>query len=235
MDMRQFKLFKPIGLALSYIKYKRDRLRLERLMAKGLRVGKNVYFAPDVMFDSGYPFLIEIEDNCRISQGVIILTHDASTFRHLGVTRIAPVKILEGSYIGMGAIILPGVTIGPRALVAAGSVVNRNIGEGKIAAGNPARPYGNYADLLKTYSDNVKSAKVFKKEDIEKGIITSNDIVASMEKNPLAFVRGIPKQDPYYINTNMDHMRKTALRDYDDLMKSLLSTVAASETVGQIK
>lgn len=75
----------------------------------------------DVEFNLDYPFLIEIGDNCRLSKGVRILAHDATTFRDLGVTRIAPVKILESTFIGERAIILPGVAIGPRTLIAAAS------------------------------------------------------------------------------------------------------------------
>ena len=67
-------------------------------------------------------------------------------FRQFGVTRVSKVRILEGTFIGARAIILPGVTIGPNALIAAGSVVNRDIGEDMCAAGNPARPYGKFSE-----------------------------------------------------------------------------------------
>jgi len=50
------------------------------------------------------------------------------------------VRIGSDVWIGGGAIILPGVTIGDGAVIGAGSVVTRNVGPGVIAAGNPARP-----------------------------------------------------------------------------------------------
>jgi maltose O-acetyltransferase len=219
--MITLKLLSPISAMISYIIYKRDRLRLSRLIQHGLKIGQNVYIGLNVYIDYNYPYLIEIGDNCRITEGSEILAHDATTFRELGVTRIAPVKILEGTFIGERAIILPGVTIGPRAIIAAGSMVNRDIGEGKIAAGNPARPYGNYSDLLKKYCDNVRSAKVFKKEDIEKGFVTPDDIITSVERDSLAFVRGIPAKDPCYINADIEQLRESAFKVFENLMTAL--------------
>ncbi|HLT90516.1 MAG TPA: sugar O-acetyltransferase [Woeseiaceae bacterium] len=51
----------------------------------------------------------------------------------------APVEIGTDVWVGGGAIILPGVTIGSRAVIGAGSVVTRDVPEGMFAAGNPCR------------------------------------------------------------------------------------------------
>lgn len=51
----------------------------------------------------------------------------------------APVAIGDNVWIGIGAIVLKGITIGPRAIVAAGSVVTRDVPSDVIVAGNPAR------------------------------------------------------------------------------------------------
>lgn len=211
------KLLKPIAALVSYLRFKTDRLRLARLMARGLSVGKNVYIMSDVEFDWGYPFLIEIGDNCRISKGVRVLAHDATLFRDLGVTRIAPVRILEGTFIGERAVLLPGVTIGPRALIAAGSLVNRDIPEGAVAAGNPARPYGKFSEMLSKYGDLAKSATVFKKEEIEQGTVTHEDLIDALDREGTAFIRGVPAYDPFYINADYARMRANALEAYDRL------------------
>ena len=50
-----------------------------------------------------------------------------------------PVEIGADVWVGGGAIILPGVRIGPRAVIGAGSVVTRDVPEGVFAAGNPCR------------------------------------------------------------------------------------------------
>jgi acetyltransferase-like isoleucine patch superfamily enzyme len=51
----------------------------------------------------------------------------------------APVHIGAGTWVGARAIILPGVTIGRRVMVAAGSVVSRSVPDDVLVAGNPAR------------------------------------------------------------------------------------------------
>ena len=50
-----------------------------------------------------------------------------------------PIRIGSDVWVGGGALILPGVTIGSRAVIGAGSVVTRDIPEGVFAAGNPCR------------------------------------------------------------------------------------------------
>lgn len=212
-------LLKPIGMLVSYIHYKLDRLRLAKLIQNGLKVGKNVYIMEDVEFDRGYPYLIEIGDNCRIGKGVRILAHDATTFRDLGINRLAPVRILEGCFIGERAIILPGVTIGPRTLIAAGSVVNRDIGDDRVAAGNPARPYGSFTELLDRYRVVASTATIFKKEELENGTITTEQVRNTLSKEEVAFTRGVPQRDPYYINADFNEMRSAATRAYAALQQ----------------
>jgi acetyltransferase-like isoleucine patch superfamily enzyme len=53
-------------------------------------------------------------------------------------SRPAPVKIEDNVWIGMNALILKGVTIGENCVVAAGSVVTKNVEPNRVAAGNPA-------------------------------------------------------------------------------------------------
>lgn len=54
-------------------------------------------------------------------------------------TYAKPVRIEDGVWIGGGAILLPGVTVGRNSVIGAGSVVNRSIPENCVAAGNPCR------------------------------------------------------------------------------------------------
>ncbi len=54
----------------------------------------------------------------------------------------APVRIGAGSWLGAGTVVLPGVTIGRRVAVGAGSVVTRDLPDGCVAVGIPARPVG---------------------------------------------------------------------------------------------
>ncbi len=69
--------------------------------------------------------------------------------------RVGKVDIKDNVFIGHGAIILPGVTIGPNAIVAAGSVVSKDVPPGSIAAGVPAREIGRVDDLVKRLEEQT--------------------------------------------------------------------------------
>ncbi len=86
---------------------------------------------------------VDIGDGVQIGPAVQIYAADhprdpALRRRELELGR--PVKIGAFAWIGGGAIILPGVTIGENAMVGAGSVVTRDVPAGATVAGNPARP-----------------------------------------------------------------------------------------------
>jgi acetyltransferase-like isoleucine patch superfamily enzyme len=87
-----------------------------------------------------------LEDDCWIGPNAVLTNakYPASpdAKRHLKGPRIG-----KGAKIGANATILPGVNIGPKALIGAGSVVTKNIPGDAVAVGNPARVIGNIADL----------------------------------------------------------------------------------------
>lgn len=212
------KLLQPLSAIIAFVGFKMDRLRIKKLVSRGLKIGKDVYIMTGVEFDWGYPYLIEIGDRCRISKGVRILAHDATTFRELGITRLASVRILEGTFIGERAIILPGVTVGPRALVAAGSVVNRDVPEGKAVAGNPARPYADFTTLLEKYRQMARSSKIVDIDDVQ-GNQQDNEALADLVRhNRIVFVRNVPRKDPFYINEDMDQVRRDSNKAIEKLL-----------------
>ena len=106
---------------------------------RGLVVGKNFRMFEGVIIDYSHAWLIEIGDDVTLAPRVYILAHDASTKRHLNYTRIGKVKIGNRVFIGAGSIILPGVTIGDNVVIGAGSVVSRDVIDGQVVAGNPAK------------------------------------------------------------------------------------------------
>jgi maltose O-acetyltransferase len=85
---------------------------------------------------------LHIGDNVSISEGVCIfsLEHDPNSpsFESRG----APVTVEDYVFVGARAIVLPGVTIGTGAVVAAGAVVTRDVPQFTVVAGVPARPIG---------------------------------------------------------------------------------------------
>ncbi|MBR5068525.1 MAG: hypothetical protein IKX25_03920 [Bacteroidales bacterium] len=81
---------------------------------------------------------ITIDDGAMIGPNVRIVT-DNHDFENRMVLRCKPVHIGRRAWIGVGAIILPGVTIGENAVVAAGAVVTKDVAPNTIVGGNPAK------------------------------------------------------------------------------------------------
>jgi maltose O-acetyltransferase len=115
---------------------------LDRGGLRGLRVGRDCFIGDECLFDMAAA--ITLGDHVTLAERVIVLTHTNVGYPDHPLQAefppsIAPVTILDGCYIGAGAIILPGVTIGPGTAIGAGAVVTRDIEGGVVAAGAPAR------------------------------------------------------------------------------------------------
>lgn len=82
---------------------------------------------------------IEIGEDCAISERVIIRDSNNHTIVRDGYQETRPIRIGNHVWIGMGAMVLSGVTIGDGAIIAAGTIVNRDIPPKAMAAGVPAR------------------------------------------------------------------------------------------------
>jgi serine acetyltransferase len=124
-------LRKVLGLPARFALGWRFRRRCLRWM--GVRIGDS-YVGRDCLFDEEAPEFIDIGEGVTISSRVIIATHDSS--RNLA----ASVRVEDSAFIGIGAILLPGVTVGEGAVVGAGAVVTRSVAPGALVGGSPARP-----------------------------------------------------------------------------------------------
>jgi maltose O-acetyltransferase len=125
---------------------RRDAM-LEGRVRDGLKLGERVHVGQLCFIDPAHCKHITIGDGATIAARVTILAHDASTKKIIGKTRVAPVWIGRECFIGAGAIILPGVTIGDGAIVGAGSVVTKDVPAGMLVVGNPARVVMSVAEL----------------------------------------------------------------------------------------
>jgi acetyltransferase-like isoleucine patch superfamily enzyme len=117
------------------------RVFLQRL--RGVKIGKHVFIGPGCWLDNTRPDLITIENYVSLAGRVTVLTHSDPTLplrAMLGpASRVfEPVVIRSGAWVTVNCVILPGVTIGENSIVAAGSVVNKDIPAGVIAGGVPA-------------------------------------------------------------------------------------------------
>ncbi len=109
--------------------------------------GRNIHIGRDVFINAGCCFQdqggIHLGDGCLIGHRVVLATINhviAPEQRH--ICRPAPIVIGKLVWIGAGAIVLPGVTIGDHAIIGAGAVVTRSVPAGAIAVGVPARVTG---------------------------------------------------------------------------------------------
>jgi acetyltransferase-like isoleucine patch superfamily enzyme len=123
----------------------------------GVRLGHNVNFygMKPGMF-STEPWLITIGNNVYITNGCLFITHDGGTLilrkevPDLELT--APITVGNDVYIGLNTTIMPGVSIGNRVIIGAGSIVTKDIPDNSVAAGIPAR-------VIKTVDDYLEQAR----------------------------------------------------------------------------
>jgi maltose O-acetyltransferase len=105
-----------------------------------IRLGRNCFINYHCVFLDCAP--IEIGDNLQMGPAVQLYTAthpiDADV-RRSGFEYARPIRIGNDVSIGGGAIILPGVTIGDRSMIGAGSVVVHDVPPGSLVVGNPAR------------------------------------------------------------------------------------------------
>jgi maltose O-acetyltransferase len=165
-DILVGKLMKWFGEISVKAKYK---AKITDLKKRGLKVGKNVIISPSAKIDHNYPYLISIGNNCVIGAGVRLVAHDSTlNLFNNNYTKIGKIEIKDNCIISLNSIILPGVTLGPNVLVAAGSVVNKNIPPDSCVAGNPARFYSTFSDLISNIKKDIKKRPNFKKMDLVK-------------------------------------------------------------------
>jgi heptaprenylglycerol acetyltransferase len=119
------------------------RVLLHRL--RGVEIGEKTWIGFDTLIEPSYPRRVSIGNRVAIGIRVLILAH----FAHQGRNREASggsvderisVRIEDDVFIGPGAMVMPNVTIGAGAVVAAGSVVTRSVAPLTMVQGNPAKP-----------------------------------------------------------------------------------------------
>lgn len=119
-----------------------QRIRFLTLRLKGYQnISSLAIIERNVNLDRVYPSSIFIGPSSLIASSVTILCHE-HIYRDPGNPNLPlhkPVRIGSRCFIGVSAVVLPGVTIGDDCVVGAGSIVTNDIPPGSVAVGNPAR------------------------------------------------------------------------------------------------
>jgi maltose O-acetyltransferase len=112
-----------------------------------LSVGDYTFIGSYSVFTGGSGSSISIGSYCDISDHVHFVTgtHDIDTFgnRSAGAGCAKDIIVGDGVWIGYGALILPGVEIGNKAIIAAGTVVHKDVAARTLVAGSPMKTIRN--------------------------------------------------------------------------------------------
>lgn len=120
------------------------RWKLKRLVSQGLQISDDCRIMGMPDFGSE-PFLISIGKHVTITSGVTFITHDGGTWvfrdqpKYRDVIKYGRIIIHDNCFIGFGSTIMPGVSIGPNAVVAARSVVTKDVPPNTVVGGVPAK------------------------------------------------------------------------------------------------
>lgn len=115
--------------------------------------GDNNYWHPRNL--PSEPWNVKIHNNVNVSNGVLFITHDIvnEMFNKMNLGHFhlytGVIEIFDNVMIGANSIIMYNVKIGPDAIIAAGSVVTKDVAPGTIVGGNPAKVIGYTSDLIK--------------------------------------------------------------------------------------
>lgn len=160
----------------------------EELIERGMVIGKNFDRTGGVNIDL-FSWAIEIGDDVTLGPNSTILTHDASMRKTLGIYKIGHVKIGNKVFVGANSVILPGVTIGSNCVIAAGSIVCKDVPSNCVYGGNPAT----FICSIDEYFEKHKNPrKLYDESKTLKGIMTKEEKIAmkkDLMENGIAYVK----------------------------------------------
>lgn len=130
----------------------------------GMRIGSEVTLLNQVRDFGSEPWLIELGSRVNVASGVVFVNHDGASrvFRHLLPggsaygNRFGTIRVLDNCVIGVGSVLLPGITVGPDSIVGANSVVTRDVPPRTVVAGVPAR----VLCTLEEYQERYRAAMI---------------------------------------------------------------------------
>ena len=116
------------------------------------QTGENFFFQPRIMpINAEY---IKFHDNVSVASNVTFICHDVmrKVFNNIDPNKKVKkkygcIEVMDNVFIGSNSTILYDVRIGPNSVVAAGSIVTKDVPPGTVVAGVPAKVIGKFEDL----------------------------------------------------------------------------------------
>ena len=170
----------PIIKALISIIKKRNPIKYAREL--GVSIGENTRLIGMANFGSE-PYLISIGNHVTVSYDVTFITHDGGTWvfrdipKYKDVIKYGKIVIEDNCFIGMKSILMPGITIGANSVIAAGSIVTKNVPPNSVWGGVPAK----FITTTEEYAD--KSLGNMPKYDVENYRINKREEILKMLEN----------------------------------------------------
>ena len=126
---------------------KNYKSKIKYLRQQGASIGEGTRVICQVSSFGSEPYLISVGKNCLFSSGIHLITHDGGVkvlsdlgyFQGERMDIIARIVIGDNVYIGTGAYIMPGISIGNNCVIGASAVVTKDIPDNSVAVGIPAR------------------------------------------------------------------------------------------------
>ena len=127
----------------------------------GVRFGKNCKFIHPNF--GSEPFLITMGDHVEITNNVAFITHYGGVWifrdKDPDIDAFAPITVGSNVFIGVSAVIMPGVTIGDNCIIGAGSIVTKDIPSNSIAVGVPAKVIKSVDEYYGSIKDKILRLK----------------------------------------------------------------------------
>jgi len=132
--------------------------RLKFLRKRGVQVGKNVFVDLGVYIEITSPQAVVLEDYVALGYGCIIYAHDAGPNAVADLPmRVRETRIGYNSVVATNSVVMSGVKIGKHCGVLASSVVNEDVPDGTVVAGNPAKHLASVEEIGMAWQEDMKA------------------------------------------------------------------------------
>ena len=181
--IKLIKRFQHIILKIR-LKFASPTKRAKIMKNKFYRCGKNVEL---YTIDFGTePYLISIHDNVVCAANVRFINHDISCYRlakyinipNSAIDSVGPIELFENSFIGAYTILMPGCSVGKNSVIAAGSIVTKQVPDEEVWGGVPAKFIMTTDDYAEKLVNKCKEYPWLKKHDKS----TKLDIITERQK-----------------------------------------------------